>query len=52
VTYAWSKSVKLLAGIENVFDQRDPSNFIVTSTGTHSNDPEARYGYVGARFEF
>lgn len=52
VTYAWSKSVKMMAGIENVFDQRDPSNFTVTSTGTHSNDPDARYGYVGARIEF
>lgn len=52
LSYAWSDGVKLMAGIENLFDQRDPDNFSVTSTGTHSNDPDARYGYIGARIEF
>lgn len=52
VRYAYRPDITLVAGIDNLFDQRDPDNYSVTSAGTQRNDPDARYAYVGARMEF
>lgn len=52
VRYAYRPDITLIAGIDNLFDQRDPDNYSVTSAGTQRNDPDARYAYVGARMEF
>lgn len=49
VKYAWSGSVKLFAGIENLFDEREPDN---VSGRVLGSDLDARYAYVGARFDF
>jgi outer membrane cobalamin receptor len=50
--YAFRRDMVFSAGIDNVFDKRDPDNYSVTSTGTQRNDPDVRYAYIGARFEF
>lgn len=52
VRYAYRPGITLAAGIDNIFDQRDADNYTVKATGTPSNDPDARYAYVGARIEF
>lgn len=52
LTYSYRQGVQFFGGIDNLFDKRDPDNFSVTSTGTQRNDPDARYVYVGTRFEF
>lgn len=52
LTYSYRRGVQFFGGVDNLFDKRDPDNFSVTSTGTQRNDPDARYVYVGARFEF
>lgn len=50
--YAYRPGTVFSFGINNVFNKRDPDNFSVTPTGTQRNDPDARYVYVSARFEF
>lgn len=50
--YAYRPGMVFSFGADNLFDRRDPDNFSVTSTGTQRNDPDARYVYASARFEF
>ncbi len=52
LTYSYRQGVDFFGGIDNLFDKRDPDNFSITSTGNQRNDPDARYVYMGARFEF
>lgn len=52
VQYQHRKGLVLTAGVDNLFDRRDPDNFSVTSTGTQRNDPDARYFHLGARVAF
>jgi outer membrane cobalamin receptor len=52
VRYTYRPDITLIAGIDNLFDQRDADNYSVTSGGTQRNDPDARYAYVGARMTF
>jgi outer membrane receptor for ferrienterochelin and colicin len=44
----------LFAGIDNLFDQRDPDNYVNNNAGTGGgrNDPDTRYFYVGSRIDF
>ncbi|MCP9760273.1 TonB-dependent receptor [Aquitalea sp. S1-19] len=49
-----TEQVELFGGIDNLFDQRDPSNYVNNNAGTGGGrtDPDARYFYVGGRVEF
>jgi outer membrane receptor for ferrienterochelin and colicins len=49
VSYAWSSNVKLTAGIENLFDKREPDN---VSGRVLGGDLDARYAYLGVRIDF
>ncbi len=45
-----NETVTLFAGIDNIFDSREPDNFVITSSN-HS-DPDRRYFYTGLRARF
>jgi outer membrane receptor for ferrienterochelin and colicins len=49
VDYDYSPALSFNAGVDNLFDQRQPSNY--SSTGA-IQDPPARFIYVGARYRF
>lgn len=52
VNHQLQNKVTLTAGIDNLFDKRDPENFTLTSTGTQRNSPDARYFHLSARIDF
>lgn len=54
ISHNLTEQVELFTGIDNVFDQRDPSNYVNNNAGTGGgrSDPDARYFYVGSRVEF
>jgi outer membrane receptor for ferrienterochelin and colicin len=49
VDYAYSPSMSLNAGVDTLFDQRQPTNYSATGS---IQDPPARFFYVGARYKF
>lgn len=54
VSHNLTEQLALFAGIDNLFDQRDPDNYVNNNAGTGGgrNDPDARYFYVGSRIDF
>ena len=49
VDYTYSAAWSLSAGVDNLFDQRQPSNYSATGS---IQDPPARFFYVGVRYKF
>jgi outer membrane receptor protein involved in Fe transport len=47
--YAYSKALSLSAGVDNLLNRRQPSNYSATGS---VQDPPARFIYVGARYRF
>lgn len=50
-----NKQFELFAGIDNLFNERDPDNYINTgsnNTGGAYTDPDTRYFYLGTRLTF
>jgi outer membrane receptor for ferrienterochelin and colicin len=54
ISHNLTEQLALFAGIDNLFDQRDPDNYVNNNAGTGGgrNDPDARYFYVGSRIDF
>jgi outer membrane receptor for ferrienterochelin and colicins len=47
--YAYSKALSLSAGVDNLLNRRQPSNYSATGS---VQDPPSRFIYVGARYRF
>ncbi|MFN3881296.1 MAG: TonB-dependent receptor plug domain-containing protein [Nitrincola lacisaponensis] len=47
-----NNNIGLTVGIDNLFDNRDPENFTITSAGSQRNSPDARYFHLAARIDF
>ncbi|WP_158271542.1 TonB-dependent siderophore receptor [Pseudomonas sp. HMWF032] len=54
ISHALTEQLELFAGVDNLFDQRDPDNYVNNNAGTGGgrNDPDTRYFYVGSRIDF
>lgn len=55
IRHSLNTQLELFAGIDNLFNERDPDNYISTgsnNTGGAYTDPDTRYFYLGTRLTF